>query len=238
MREQRSHPWRHQRVVGSERQFVPGPNCCRQLLDAPVVHIRNEKLVPRGTSIRISPVELLLAASRFAKRAKELAVKCQLADPSRFAVRRVQVLCRRTRDADGPRLGQIGSAGCEVSEYRVPLLVVPRIVVAEPLEIAIAIEHLETTIVPIRDVQVVLPGNADAVQRVEPGRVLVCLRAARSSGTSGCGPIVVLVVLRDSRVTVAVADESVWPGTATLDDHYFITLDSSEERPGIRVGMA
>ena len=59
-----------------------------------------------------------------------------------------------------------------------PLLVVHRGQMDEALEAAVAVEHLDTPVVAIGDVDVVLTIDSDIVRRAELRGILVGVRAA------------------------------------------------------------
>ena len=147
-------------------------------LHAPVVHVGDEQLVLGRAREGMNPVELPGATSRLADPPENLAVQRHLVDPSGLLVRRVEILRGRVGDADGPRLCLIGTGRGQISEHRVPLLVVGPVDVNEAKELAVAVEDLDAAVVAVGNVDVVLPIDAEVVGRVELRRVLIGQRSA------------------------------------------------------------
>src|SRR6516165_6629227 len=80
----------------------------RNLLQAPVIHIRDEQDVLRRASDPMHPIELAKLVPRFSEPTQNLAIfRIDLINPARLLVGNVKVLWRGSGHAQGPGRGDI-----------------------------------------------------------------------------------------------------------------------------------
>ncbi len=121
----------------------------------------------------MDPAELLRLLAGLAEHAQELAVEGQLVDAPRLGIGTVEHLARPRRDANRPgRAGGKGAGGdrrlVRHGADRRPRVRRHRHVDGElALEIAVAVEHVNAPIAAIRDVDIVVGVDRDAVRRME-----------------------------------------------------------------------
>ena len=150
----------------------------------------------------MDPVELSHFVTGLAKIAKHLAIQTHLVNPARIIVRRIQILGRRVRYADRPRLSLVRQAGRRVAQCRMPLLVIRCHHRDTALVSTFRIKNLNAPVIAIRYINIVLPVNSDVMRKAELAR----LSAAR---TPGFNPVAVFIQLRHARILVPVTDINV-----------------------------